>query len=85
LNAPFIFEPWQSFPFRLCFCCNTRGNLRSPPLLNYDAAARIPINLDVSGEVNLHQNETVLVLREKAQDRVPSHQFTSGREDDRNA
>jgi hypothetical protein len=85
LNAPFIFESWQFLALRLGLCCNTWRNFRSPPLLNYDAAATIPINLDVPGDVDLHQNEAVPVLREKTQNLAPSHQFTSGREDDRNA
>jgi hypothetical protein len=85
LNAPFIFEPWQFLALSLGLCCNTWRNLRSPPLFNNDGAARVPVNLGILSEVDLHQNETVLVFGEKAQDRVPSHQFTSGREDDRNA
>jgi hypothetical protein len=84
LNASVFIESRQFLAFWFCFRCNTWRNLRSSPLLNYDAAATLPIKLDVSGEVNLHQNETVFEFGEKAQDRVPSHQFTSGREDDRN-
>jgi hypothetical protein len=85
LNAPFIIESWQFWASWLFIRRNTGGNRWSLPLLGYDAAARIPITLDVSGEVNLHQDETVLEFREKAQNRVPSHQLTCGREDDRNA
>jgi hypothetical protein len=85
LNASLIFKPWQFWALWLILRCNTWRNLRSSPLLNYDAADTIPIKLDVSGEVNLHLYHAVSVLREKAQGRVPSHQFACSREDDRNA
>jgi hypothetical protein len=85
LNASLIFKPWQFWALWLILRRNTRGNRWSPSLFDYDAAATLPIKLDVSGEVNLHQNKTLPVLREKAQGRVPSHQFACSREDDRNA
>jgi hypothetical protein len=85
LNAPFIIESWQFWASWLFIRRNTGGNRWSLPLLGYDAAATIPINLGVPGEVDLHQNEAVLVFREKTQNLAPSHQFASGREDNRNA
>jgi len=78
LNAPFIFEPWQSLLFRLGLSCNTWRNLRSPPLSRYDGAARVPVNLGVPGEVDLHEYEVVFVLGKKAQNLASSHQFAVG-------
>jgi hypothetical protein len=85
LNAPFIIESWQLLALRLGLRCDTWRNHRSPPLLDYDAAARVPVNLGVPGEVYLHHREAVLVFGEKAQNLAPSHEFASGWEDDAEA
>jgi hypothetical protein len=81
LNAPFIFESWQFLALRLCLRCNAWRTLLSLPLLDHDSAARVPINLGVPSEEDLHQNEVVFVFREKTQNLTPSHEFTRGRED----
>jgi hypothetical protein len=83
LNASLFFKAWKFWASWLIIRRNTRGNLRSPPLLDYDAPATIPIKLDVSGAVNLHLNEAVPVLREEAQNLASSHQFAVGQKDDR--
>ena len=54
-------------------------------LLDDDAAATIPINLDILSEEDLHQYEVVLVFGEKPQCLASSHQFAGGWEDNGDA
>jgi hypothetical protein len=54
-------------------------------MLDYNAASAFPVNLDVLGEVDLHQHEVVFVFREKAENFTACHQFAGGRKDDAKA
>jgi hypothetical protein len=83
LDASFIFEARQSLALRLGIRSNTRRDVRRKLLLDHDAAATIPINLDVLSAEDLHQHKVVFVFREKAQCLMSSHHFAVGKEDDR--
>jgi hypothetical protein len=52
---------------------------------SYDGAARLPINLGVPSEVDLHQHEVMFELWKEAENFAACHQFARGREDDADA
>jgi hypothetical protein len=84
LGSPF-FNAWQLLAFSLGLGCDTWKNLLSPPLLGHDAAARLPVNLDILSKEDLHQHEVVLVFREKAENLAACHQLACGGKDNANA
>jgi hypothetical protein len=65
--------------------CDTGRNPDWPLTLDDYAAARIPIKLDVSGEVDLHLREAVFEFGEEAENFAACHQLARGREDNTDA
>ncbi len=54
-------------------------------MFDHNAAARVPIDFNISGEVDLHIHSAVSVLREKAQNLASRHQFARCLEDNADA
>jgi hypothetical protein len=62
-----------------------RNERLRPLLLDHYGATTIPIDLDVTGEVDIYQREAVLELRKEAEDFTACHQLAVAEEDNADA